>query len=598
MAEEKSSGKGHSATSPLPLVSQTAPVARSNSQSDRTDIDRIFQKALMLHQKGEARKAARLYENVLAIQPGHFGSLHYLGLIRAQQNRYGEALTLLRSAVEQNPRSADAQINLAVLFETLNRPEDTITHCRSALALKSDSAEAHFTVANAYKRLNRLQEAAEHFRQAIVIRPGYIEAYYNLANVFSAVKLNEQALECFDRAISLRPAYPKALNNRGVILQRLTRNSDSLNDFDRAVAIQPDYFEALINRGNTLSALARGAEAIASFDRALALKPIYADSVTGRGISILDGRKTPFEVNAWHYGAAIAHHGKGMVLRPTDLPHSTECLERALSSLMVSGALAAGKQKAAPPRYPFEDYPHALRAAVSRLNAKGIEPFLTGGTLLAAMRDRGDFITFDKDIDFGIRSTVSFSDLRNAFEGDPDFTLSWDPGEEGPLINYFWQEKVAIDFFHFHWTEDHVWCGLDIAGYLMKWIHSPFDLIDLDWQGVKVKIPADSDRFLTEVYGDWRTPQPYFGLFASPNIEGGFPPLSRNIAYSAIAIALSRSEATKATEYCRQVLAFEPKNSLINQLLEGLVNSETAAVPYSEAILSNGLGSAVDDLPG
>ena len=132
----------------------------------------------------------------------------------------------------------------------------------------------------------------------------------------------------------------------------------------------------------------------------------------------------------------------------------------------------------------------------------------------------------------------------------------------------------------------------------MKWLHTRFELIDFDWQGVTVKIPSDSDRFLTEVYGDWRTPQPYFGLFASPNIEGGFPPLSRNIAYSAIAIALSRSEADKATEYCRQVLAFEPENSLMNQLLDGLVQAETAATPDNEVILSSSLGSAIDDLPG
>jgi tetratricopeptide (TPR) repeat protein len=596
MAYEKSRSEGTNAASLSPPASPIAPLARNHSQSDRSDIDRIFQKALMLHQKGEARKAARFYESVLAIQPEHFESLHYLGLIRAQQNKYNEAMALLGKAVHQNPRSADARVNLAVLFETLGRPEDAITHCHAALALNRNSAEAHFTAANAYKTLNRLQEAVEHYRKAIIIRPDYIEAFYNLGNVFSAAKMHEHALECYSKAIALRPAYPRALNNRGIILQRLTRAEESLTDFDRAIALQPDYFEALINRGNTLSALGRAAEAINSFDRALVLGSNYTSGVTGRGISILDGRKTPFQVNAWHYGAAIAHHGKGMVLRPSDLLRSTECFERALSSLMAAGAMAAGTRKAAPPRYPFEEYPHALRAAINRLNASGIDAFLTGGTLLGAMRS-SEFITFDKDIDFGIPGNVTFEKLREAFAGDPDFELSWDPGE-GPLINYFWRGKVAIDFFRFVWEDDHVWCGLDVAGYLMKWLHSRFELIDFEWQGVKVKIPADSDRFLTEVYGDWRTPQPYFGLFASPNIEGGFPPLSRNIAYSAIAIALSRSEAAKATEYCRQVLQFEPDNPLINQLLDGLVHAEAAGTPQNEVILSSSLGNATDDLPG
>ena len=121
-----------------------------------------------------------------------------------------------------------------------------------------------------------------------------------------------------------------------------------------------------------------------SFDRALSLQPNYAAGMAGNGISILDGRKIPFQVNASHYGAAIADHGKGMVLRPTDLARSTECFEQALSSLMASGAPAAGKRKAAPPRYPFEQYPLALHAVIKNSSSMQTASMVssTGGTLL------------------------------------------------------------------------------------------------------------------------------------------------------------------------------------------------------------------------
>ena len=261
--------------------------------------------------------------------------------------------------------------------------------------------------------------------------------------------------------------------------------------------------------------------------------------------------------------------------------------------LVDSGVLAARDPSSAPPRYPYTEYPDALRAAMRCLDAAGIEAFLTGGTLLGVTRDK-QFMTFDKDLDFGVDGAVRLADLRRAFGADPDFSLSGNYEEEALLISFYWRNKVAIDFFRFFFESDHVWCGLDIGGHRMKWLHSPFELVKFNWHDVIVKVPEDSDRFLTEVYGDWRTPKPYFGLFASPNIEGGYPRISQNVAYSAVAQALSRTEITRATALCRQVLEFDPDDSLIKRLLADL----TLAGPRSEITLPSSLGNAVNDSPG
>jgi tetratricopeptide (TPR) repeat protein len=552
----------------------------------------MFQKAVRLQQKGKSREAERLYETILHISPHHFGSLHYLGLIRAQQNKYDDAISLLRRALQQDPKSADVHVNLAVVFETVGRPEDAIKQCREALAIKSDYAEAHFTAGNAYKALNRLQEATDHFLTAIAIRPGYSEAYYNLGNTFSAVKLYDQALECYGKAIAFRPRYSKAFNNRGKSLQESSRHLEALKDFDQAIDIQPTYFEALVNRGNTLVQLERLKEALASFDRALSIGPDAVRAVYGPDRATPIGTQ-PYKSKGRLFGEAIAHHGKAMALRPLNLNKSTEYLKQTLLRLVDAGFLSARDQSSTPPRYPSDIYPDALRAVMRCLDAAGIEAFLTGGTLLGAMRD-SQFITFDKDLDFGVRGTVTLADLSRALAADSDFELSGHYEDDALLIAYFWRGKVAIDFFRFFFESDRVWCGFYLGGHLMKWLHTPFDLVEFKWQDVTVKIPADSGRFLTEVYGDWRTPKPYFGLFASPNIEGGYPPISRNVAYSAIAQALSRSQITKATDLCRQALEFDPDDSLIQKLLDGL----TRVGPRSVMTLSNSLGNTVEDSPG
>ena len=205
-------------------------------------------------------------------------------------------------------------------------------------------------------------------------------------------------------------------------------------------------------------------------------------------------------------------------------------------------------------------------------------------------------MTFDKDLDLGVDAAVKRDDLVRVFADDPDFKLTVDCGEDGFMCDFFWADKVAIDFFRFFFEDDRVWCGLNVGPHVVKWVHSPFELVDHQWLGVPVKIPADSDRFLTEVYGDWRTPNPYFGLFASPNIEGGFPPISRNIAYSAIIVAVTTNELTKATELCRQVLAFDPGNELIGRVHDALKAGLTAAAANND-LRPAGFARVFDEVP-
>src|SRR5690606_36195713 len=55
--------------------------------------------------------------------------------------------------------------------------------------------------------------------------------------------------------------------------------------------------------------------------------------------------------------------------------------------------------------------------------------------------------------------------------------------------------------------------------------NSPFTVVTRDLNGVKVPLPEDADRYLTENYGDWRTPNPGFDAFTddAPNVEITWP---------------------------------------------------------------------------
>ena len=73
-------------------------------------------KATAVHQKGKLAEAERLYLAILRVKPDHFDARHFLGVLRYQQGRFGEALSLIGRALQTNPNSARALSNYGLVL--------------------------------------------------------------------------------------------------------------------------------------------------------------------------------------------------------------------------------------------------------------------------------------------------------------------------------------------------------------------------------------------------------------------------------------------------------------------------------------------------
>ena len=69
--------------------------------------DRLYHNALDLHREGRLTEAEARYREVLAAQPRHAETLHYLGVLCHQTRRHDEAAKLIAAAVELAPRNSD-----------------------------------------------------------------------------------------------------------------------------------------------------------------------------------------------------------------------------------------------------------------------------------------------------------------------------------------------------------------------------------------------------------------------------------------------------------------------------------------------------------
>lgn len=199
----------------------------------------LLQNAKRLHQAGNLKEAARLYGEVLKLNPRQFEALYALGYLHFQSAQFGEAERLIGEAVQVNPRSA----------------------------------EAYFIRGCALQRLNRIEDALDSFDRAVANRPDFGEALINRGAAHMALKHHAEALKDFDALIAFNPANAGAWNNRGCILQSMTRHEEALSCFEKASSLSPEFVAAFINQAAALATLKRYEEAANAYEKVLSINP-------------------------------------------------------------------------------------------------------------------------------------------------------------------------------------------------------------------------------------------------------------------------------------------------------------------------------------
>lgn len=83
------------------------------------------------------------------------------------------------------------------------------------------------------------------------------------------------------------------------------------------------------------------------------------------------------------------------------------------------------------------------------------------------------------------------------------------------MIKLHHNSGVQVDIF-IHFEEGPVyWHGSS----LHRWDNLKFDLVEREFLGLNVLAPREADRYLTENYGDWRTPVKQFNCSTgTPNV--------------------------------------------------------------------------------
>jgi predicted O-linked N-acetylglucosamine transferase (SPINDLY family) len=282
--------------------------------------DHILQNAWRLHQAGNFAEAARLYNEVLRMNPRHPGALQMLGFLHFQRGEFADAERIMEKAVKLDPKSVDALYNRGCALQALNRSKEALSCFDRALALKPDYAPAMLNRGNVLSQMGRFADALASYDLAQALMPASAELTMNRGNALFELERYGEALASYEAALKQEPREPLLWNNRGNALSELGRHQDAVGSFTRALVLDPAYSDALANRGNALTKLDRNDEALADFEKTLSMEPANIAALHSRGRLLIKRKRhaealTSFErILALDPAHAEAASERGIVL--------------------------------------------------------------------------------------------------------------------------------------------------------------------------------------------------------------------------------------------------------------------------------------------
>jgi tetratricopeptide (TPR) repeat protein len=128
------------------------------------------------------------------------------GLECEQTGAVADAIKAYESAVELDPTSAGAWLNLGTIFFNARQFSKAESHYRKALEADPKYALAQFNIANLYDERGDYDRALRHYKEAVRLHPGYADAHYNLALLFQGSGQVMEAVRHWKTYLKLDPS--------------------------------------------------------------------------------------------------------------------------------------------------------------------------------------------------------------------------------------------------------------------------------------------------------------------------------------------------------------------------------------------------------
>ena len=160
-----------------------------------------------------------------------------------QKNDFAAAETLLKKAIDKDPKNYQAWFDLGFVLNRLGRTEDSIHAYRQSVAAKPDVFESNLNLGLMLVRVNN-PDGEQFLRAATGLKPtahveeGQARAWIALAHLLENTK-PEDALRAYRKASELTPKDAEPHLSAGLLHERRKEFSDAEAEYKQVLTLDP-----------------------------------------------------------------------------------------------------------------------------------------------------------------------------------------------------------------------------------------------------------------------------------------------------------------------------------------------------------------------
>jgi tetratricopeptide (TPR) repeat protein len=223
--------------------------------ADPKDKFMVFQKVTaageMVVQEKYA-EAVSLLESALAEEPGIPQALLTLSTCYKELGRSEEAKSMLDLLLKNDPENVQALIGLASMLIDERKDEDVIALCKQVLSVDERNTQALLLIGEVYMGTLDFDQALPYVEKAVEIQPKVDRGRFNLAACLIGLKQYDRAEPILLEVINGSPKWPLAQFNLGLLSEERGRLEEARAAYAREVESYPAEFKARFNLGKLL----------------------------------------------------------------------------------------------------------------------------------------------------------------------------------------------------------------------------------------------------------------------------------------------------------------------------------------------------------
>ena len=204
-----------------------------NGVNMQTKLEELYKQGIELFDAKDYEKAGRIFQEILTINPRFADIQNKLGIVYNQTNRLKLAAQAFEKALDLNAGYTEASLNLAITYSDLGMYEK---------ARQVFERAAHFTEMTVDK--TSASAGIDPF-----IKGKLSSEHLRIGNMYYDLRLLDDAIDEYQKALRLSPNFADIITHLGIALRDKGLYDEALKEFVRAKMSNPRYIPARLHLG-------------------------------------------------------------------------------------------------------------------------------------------------------------------------------------------------------------------------------------------------------------------------------------------------------------------------------------------------------------